>query len=187
MPAIYTGPEVPFGGVKNSGSVANSRISGSCEFVNRKLVRVADAARSTIDWAAGVHLPRRAIAELGDREDDKTMTQRSMNYVDVLGSRMAYVDEGRSTAGAPVALLLHGNPTSSFLWRNVIPHLTPHVRCVAPDWIGFGYSDKPDIAYRIEDHARYLQAFIEALELTDLVLVVTQQAPSRARLTRQRG
>jgi haloalkane dehalogenase len=85
---------------------------------------------------------------------------------------MAFVDEGKSKVGAPVALLLHGNPTSSFLWRNVIPHLTPHVRCVAPDWIGFGYSDKPDIAYRVEDHARYLQAFIEALELTDLVLVV---------------
>jgi haloalkane dehalogenase len=100
------------------------------------------------------------------------MNQRSMKYVDVLGSKMAYVDEGESKVGEPVVLLLHGNPTSSYLWRNVILHLTPRARCVAPDLIGFGYSDKPDIAYRVEDHARYLQAFIEALELKDVVLVL---------------
>jgi haloalkane dehalogenase len=100
------------------------------------------------------------------------MMMRSMKYVDVLGSKMAYVDEGAGGAGKPVALFLHGNPTSSYLWRNVIPHIAPHLRCVAPDLIGFGNSDKPDIAYRIEDHARYLQAFIEALQLNDLVLIV---------------
>jgi haloalkane dehalogenase len=100
------------------------------------------------------------------------MTQRSMKYVDVLSSKMAYVDEGESKGGEPVVLLLHGNPTSSYLWRNVIPYLTPHARCVAPDLIGFGYSDKPDIAYRVEDHARYLQAFIEALELSEVVLIL---------------
>jgi haloalkane dehalogenase len=100
------------------------------------------------------------------------MTQRSIKYVDVIGSKMAYVDEGKGKAGEPVALLLHGNPTSSYLWRNVIPHLAPHIRCVAPDLIGFGDSDKPDIAYRVEDHARYLQAFIEALELSEVVLVL---------------
>jgi haloalkane dehalogenase len=71
-----------------------------------------------------------------------------------------------------VALFLHGNPTSSYLWRNVIPHVALQVRCVAPDLIGFGYSDKPEMSYRIEDHARYLQAFIEALHLSDVVLVL---------------
>jgi haloalkane dehalogenase len=91
----------------------------------------------------------------------------SMNYVDVLGSKMAYRDEGVSGAGKPVALFLHGNPTSSYLWRNVIPHVAPYLRCVAPDLIGFGNSGKPDIPYRVEDHARYLQAFIEALKLSD--------------------
>jgi haloalkane dehalogenase len=100
------------------------------------------------------------------------MTQQSMKYIEVLGSKMAYVDEGLSKGNAPVALFLHGNPTSSYLWRNVIPHVAPQVRCVAPDLIGFGYSDKPDLAYRVEDHARYLQAFIEALDLTDVVLVL---------------
>jgi haloalkane dehalogenase len=71
-----------------------------------------------------------------------------------------------------VVLFQHGNPTSSYLWRNVIPLVAPHARCIAPDLIGMGASDKPDIAYRVEDHARYFEAFIEALNLTDLVLVL---------------
>ncbi|NWD73144.1 haloalkane dehalogenase [Pseudomonas gingeri] len=100
------------------------------------------------------------------------MNQRSMKYVDVLGSKMAYVDEGAWKEGAPVVVFLHGNPTSSYLWRNVIPHVSPQLRCVAPDLIGFGDSDKPEIGYRVEDHARYLQAFIEALNLTDVILVL---------------
>ena len=58
-------------------------------------------------------------------------------FVDVLGSRMHYVESG---VGDPV-LFLHGNPTSSYLWRNVMPHLTPVARCIAPDLIGMGRSD----------------------------------------------
>ena len=100
------------------------------------------------------------------------MTLRSMKYAEVLGSKMAYVDEGAGEAGTPVALLLHGNPTSSYLWRNVIPHITPHMRCLAPDLIGFGHSDKPDIPYRVEDHARYLETFIETLQLNDVILIL---------------
>ena len=57
-------------------------------------------------------------------------------FVDVLGSRMHYVDEG--VRDADPVLMLHGNPTSSYLWRNVIPHLTPHARVIAPDLIGMG-------------------------------------------------
>jgi haloalkane dehalogenase len=93
-------------------------------------------------------------------------------HVDVLGAKMAYVEAGEPDPTAPVALFLHGNPTSSYLWRNIIPHVAPKLRCVAPDLIGFGDSDKPAISYRVEDHARYLQAFIEALDLRDLVLVL---------------
>jgi haloalkane dehalogenase len=100
------------------------------------------------------------------------MTSRPMKYVEVLGSRMAYVDEGIGESGMPVALLLHGNPTSSRLWRNVIPQIAPRMRCIAPDLIGFGDSDKPDILYRVEDHARYLQAFIGALQLNNVVLIL---------------
>jgi haloalkane dehalogenase len=91
-----------------------------------------------------------------------------MPDVDVHGSRMYYVEEGE---GAPV-LFLHGNPTSSYLWRNVIPHVSGGARCIAPDLIGMGRSDKPDIDYRFFDHARYLEEFIETLGLGDVVLVL---------------
>ena len=89
-------------------------------------------------------------------------------YVDVLGSKMHYVEEG---SGAPI-LLLHGNPTSSYLWRNVIPHLSGLGRCIAPDLIGMGKSDKPDIGYRFADHARYIDGFIDALGLTSITFVI---------------
>jgi haloalkane dehalogenase len=90
------------------------------------------------------------------------------NYVSVLGSQMHYVDEGE---GDPI-LFLHGNPTSSYLWRNVIPHVMPFGRCIAPDLIGMGKSDKPDIAYRFFDHARYIDGFVEALGLNKITLVI---------------
>jgi pimeloyl-ACP methyl ester carboxylesterase len=89
-------------------------------------------------------------------------------YVDVLGSKMHYIDEG---SGDPI-LFLHGQPTSSYLWRNVIPHVTDLGRCVAPDLIGFGKSDKPDVEYRFFDHAKYVFGFIEALGLEQVTLVV---------------
>ncbi|HJN44167.1 MAG: haloalkane dehalogenase [Acidobacteria bacterium] len=89
-------------------------------------------------------------------------------FVDVLGSRMHYVEAG---AGDPV-LFLHGNPTSLYLWRNVMPHLTPQARCLAVDLIGMGQSDKPDLEYRFVDHARYVDGFIEALGLERLTLVI---------------
>ena len=89
-------------------------------------------------------------------------------YQEVLGSKMHYVEEGE---GEPF-LLLHGNPTSSYLWRNIIPHLNGLGRVVVPDLIGMGRSDKPDIAYRFEDHARYLDGFIEALGLKNITLVL---------------
>ncbi len=89
-------------------------------------------------------------------------------YVEVLGSRMHYVEEG---AGEPI-LFLHGNPTSSYLWRNVIPHVSALGRCIAPDLIGMGKSDKPEIEYRFFDHSRYVEGFIEALGLRNITLVV---------------
>jgi haloalkane dehalogenase len=91
-----------------------------------------------------------------------------VRHVEVHGSRMAYVDEGE---GDPI-LFLHGNPTSSYLWRNVIPHLQGAGRCLALDLIGMGRSDKPDIAYRFTDHARYVDGFISALGLERITFVV---------------
>src|SRR5215510_12231089 len=90
----------------------------------------------------------------------------------VLGKDMAYVDVGE---GDPI-VLLHGNPTSSYLWRNVLPHLQPRGRCIAPDLIGMGDSDKlPDSgtdSYRFVEHRRYLDALLEALEVCERVTFV---------------
>ena len=76
----------------------------------------------------------------------------------ILGREMAYVEVGE---GDPI-VLLHGNPTSSYLWRNVLPHLQGMGRCIAPDLIGMGDSDKlPDSgpgSYRFVEHRRYLEA-----------------------------
>lgn len=92
------------------------------------------------------------------------------NFVDVLGSKMHYIDTGPSN-GPPV-LFLHGNPTSSYLWRNIIPHVARTARCIAPDLVGFGKSDKPDVAYRFEDHVRYIDAFIDKMKLGTVTLVI---------------
>jgi haloalkane dehalogenase len=95
------------------------------------------------------------------------------HYIDVRGSRMHYVDVGK---GDIDVLFLHGNPTSSYLWRNIIPLVAPVARCIAPDLIGMGKSDKPPISYRIAEHAEYLEDFIAALKLgresSSLVLVL---------------
>jgi haloalkane dehalogenase len=88
----------------------------------------------------------------------------------VLDTEMAYVDTGQ---GDPV-VFLHGNPTSSYLWRNIIPHAAQGHRCLAPDLVGMGDSGRaPSGSYRFVDHARYLDAWFDALGLAhDVTLVV---------------
>ena len=90
----------------------------------------------------------------------------------VLGLEMAYVEVGR---GDPI-VLQHGNPTSSYLWRNVIPHLEGLGRCIAPDLIGMGDSAKlpesgPD-RYTFAEHARYFEALLEQLGVRENVTLV---------------
>jgi haloalkane dehalogenase len=100
---------------------------------------------------------------------------REKRFVGVLGRRMAYIERG---AGHPI-VFLHGNPTSSFLWRGVLPHVeAAGRRLIAPDLIGMGDSDKipagaePD-RYRFVSHARYLDAFIdEVVGMESLTLVL---------------
>lgn len=101
-----------------------------------------------INWAADVH-PRRNVS--------------------LLDTEMSYVDTGK---GNPV-VFLHGNPTSSYLWRNIIPHVSGRARCLAPDLVGMGRSGKsPSKSYRFADHARYLDAWFDALGLTEDVVLV---------------
>ena len=86
----------------------------------------------------------------------------------VLGHQMAYVDEGQ---GDPV-VFLHGNPTSSFLWRNIMPAVDGTHRVIAPDLIGMGDSAKPDIAYTYPEHAAHLHGLLDALDLRNVTLVI---------------
>jgi haloalkane dehalogenase len=87
----------------------------------------------------------------------------------VLDSTMAYREAGNSEA--PIVLFLHGNPTSSYIWRNIIPLVAPVAHCIAPDLIGFGQSGKPDIEYRFFDHVRYLDAFLEKANISSAYVV----------------
>lgn len=87
----------------------------------------------------------------------------------VLDTDMSYVDVGN---GDPI-VFLHGNPTSSYLWRNIIPYVSDLGRCLAPDLVGMGRSGPaPDGGYRFADHARYLDAWFDAVGVTGNVTLV---------------
>jgi len=106
-----------------------------------------------------------------DRFDDLEGFPYTPKYVEVDGLRMGYVDEG--PADAPVMLLLHGEPTWSYLYRRMIPPLlNAGFRCVAPDLIGFGRSDKPTdrAVYTYASHVRWLTNFLAAVDLPEATL-----------------
>ena len=87
----------------------------------------------------------------------------------ILDTEVSYADEGH---GDPI-VFLHGNPTSSYLWRNIIPSVTEYGRCLAPDLVGMGQSGKsPTQAYRFVDHARYLDAWFDVLHLDRNIVLV---------------
>lgn len=91
-------------------------------------------------------------------------------FATIMGHKIHYVSHG---SGAPV-LFVHGNPTSSYLWRNVLPHVAEETgrRGIALDLLGFGRSDKPDdLRYSLKLHAQIVSGFIDALDLRDIVLV----------------
>lgn len=100
--------------------------------------------------------------------DVPSETRYTTQSVEILGSRMAYIDVGE---GEPI-VFLHGQPTSSYLWRNIMPHLKGQGRLIAPDNIGFGKSDQPALEYTFRDHYRYFEAFVEKLDLRNITLVV---------------
>ena len=84
-------------------------------------------------------------------------------------SEMSYVDTG---GDGPLVVFLHGNPTSSYLWRNVIKEVTPAARCLAPDLIGMGDSGDSSSGYRFIDHRRYLDAWFDAVVGDEPVFLV---------------
>lgn len=107
------------------------------------------------------------MTEKGTFIKSKTLPWKS-HYTELEESYIHYLDEGE---GDPV-LFLHGNPTSGYLWRNIFPYLLPHARCIIPDLIGMGKSGKPRNSYRFDDHYRYLTAFINAMALNNITLVL---------------
>src|SRR5437879_12396867 len=99
----------------------------------------------------------------------------------VLGQEMAYIEEG---SGDPV-VFLHGNPTSSYLWRNILPHVEALGRCIAPDLIGMGDSEKlPDsgpTSYTFVEHRRYLDTLLNQLDIKEHVTLVVHDWGSALR------
>jgi haloalkane dehalogenase len=93
----------------------------------------------------------------------------ALSQISVLDSTMAYREAGDGEA--PVVLFLHGNPTSSYIWRKILPLVAPVAHCIAPDLIGFGQSGKPGIEYRFADHVRYLDAFLDRAGITSAFVV----------------
>ena len=95
--------------------------------------------------------------------------------IQVLDSTMTYYDsmpEGQSSEGE-VVVFLHGNPTYSYIWRNILPHIEGGVRCLAPDLIGMGGSGRlVECSYRFLDHYQYLEAWIEAMRLPSKITIV---------------
>jgi len=101
--------------------------------------------------------------------DPRNTEAPGSRYVTVRGAQMHYVECG---TGRPV-VFVHGQPTSTFLWRNIAPRVAAAgARTITMDLIGFGRSERPDIAYTAEEHTAYFVAFIEALDLDDMVLVL---------------
>jgi haloalkane dehalogenase len=100
------------------------------------------------------------------------MTATGKKHALVDGKRMAYVETG---SGDPL-VFLHGNPTSSYLWRNIVPHVADQARCIVPDLIGHGDSDKLDDSgpgsYRFVEHRHYLDGLLDQLDLGDRITFV---------------
>jgi haloalkane dehalogenase len=105
-------------------------------------------------------------------DDAISTTPLPKKTAEVAGRRMAYHESG----DGPPVVFLHGNPTSSYLWRNVVPHVRDRARCIVPDLIGQGDSDKLDPSgpgsYRFVEHRRYLDGLLDQLDLGDDVTFV---------------
>jgi len=101
--------------------------------------------------------------------EPRSVDSHARKRIKVLGTDISYVDTGY---GNPI-VFLHGNPTWSYLWRNIIPYVSDLGRCLAPDLVGMGESGKSaGGAYRFVDHAHYIDAWFEALDLTSNVTLV---------------
>lgn len=126
------------------------------------------AAVVTLAMIIGAGSPPVSAAESPRVGSAEAPAAARSGYAEVHGARMHYLEQGKGSA----VLFVHGNPTSSYLWRNVMPLVAQGHRAIAVDLIGMGRSDKPDIEYSYDDHLKFLEGFIESLGLSDVTLVV---------------
>ena len=140
---------------------------------------------SKLGWSGHELTKVAAVTKLGDMATSAPFTPHTTapltkRFASIAGKQMAYHEAGPADA-ADTIVFLHGNPTSSYLWRNIIPHLSSTARCIAPDLIGQGDSDKLDASgddvvdhdsYTFVEHRRYLDGLLDHLELGDKVTLV---------------
>ena len=142
--------------------------AGIAFFSMLSLVPAAGAVLVAVLSIAQLFFPASTFAQKIPPMEISSEFPYESRFIEILGSQMHYVEKGE---GDPI-LFLHGQPTSSYLWRNIMPHVENQGRVIAVDNIGFGKSDKPDLDYVFADHYRYIEGFIEALGLNNLTLVV---------------
>ena len=123
---------------------------------------------SPLKWIASSLVLMSLLINSAMAKDVQDEKQYEKQYKSILGQKIAYIDEGK---GRPV-VFLHGNPTSSYLWRDIIPYVSKNYRAIAPDLIGMGDSAKPDIKYTYSEQAKYLHGFLDSLDLKDAIFVV---------------
>lgn len=135
-------------------------VDRSAEFTRRQVGTLLLGSLVSMSLGCAVTTHRDSITTTAEPEGPDRLPRRR---VKVLDTEISYIDTG---AGEPV-VFLHGNPTWSYQWRNIIPYVSSYRRCLAPDMVGMGWSGtSPTNAYRFVDHARYLDAWFEALGLT---------------------
>lgn len=116
----------------------------------------------------GIHWRQMSISTFDTEKAREVLKTRQT--INILDSHISYLDTKK---GDRTVLFLHGNPTSSYLWRNIIPHVQPVARCLAPDLIGMGQSGKePNNNYRFVDHYKYLSAWIDSMNLPEKIHLV---------------
>lgn len=124
----------------------------------------ASVSAHSLTDIVSLYTAREVVVRLSEWE---RLVSRCSRRLAVGGSSMSWLDTGRmDDAGAPVLVFLHGNPTSSFLWRHVVTALSDRFRCVAVDLIGMGASGKPDIDYTWADHRSHLWQVLDALDVS---------------------
>ena len=118
---------------------------------------------------------RHAVSHTRDDSDLISADEwlKKCREINVLDSTINYYDSAPQSENSEVVVFIHGNPTYSYIWRNIVPHIEGQYRCLAPDLIGMGSSGRlPESSYRFLDHYKYIEAWIEAMKLPSKITIV---------------